>query len=277
MVQDRNGAILLVAFGTSLERAAQAVDFIAAACEKAFPGWAIHHAYASSGVRNILKERGNRVADLLEALAGLAGEGLSRVLVQPLCVLPGRTFEFVVEVCQHFATMRRLSGDSLFTELRVGKPLIRSLEDCKTILDLLQALYSPEALAESEALVFVGHGSDHVAGAAYSALHLMAQERFGERVLFGVIEGFPSFFQIVRCLERVKVRRVTIVPFMLVAGVHIVQDIAGRDDSWKSQLEDMGFEVSVVFRGLGEEMPFVELFLQRIREAMGEGYEGRSD
>ena len=41
-------------------------------------------------------------------------------------------------------------------------------------------------------------------------------------------------------------------PFMLVAGDHAKNDMAGEEDSWKCELEDAGYEVRVIMKGLGE-------------------------
>ena len=48
-------------------------------------------------------------------------------------------------------------------------------------------------------------------------------------------------------------RRVGLMPFMVVAGDHALNDMAGADgDSWQSRLCAEGFDVTSVVRGLGE-------------------------
>ena len=47
-------------------------------------------------------------------------------------------------------------------------------------------------------------------------------------------------------------------PFMLVAGDHAINDMAGdEEDSWKSIFESHGFEVKIHLHGLGEN-PFIQ-------------------
>ena len=42
----------------------------------------------------------------------------------------------------------------------------------------------------------------------------------------------------------------TLAPFMIVAGDHANNDMAGdEDDAWKTMLEKVGYEVSCVFEG----------------------------
>ena len=56
-----------------------------------------------------------------------------------------------------------------------------------------------------------------------------------------------------RLAECQGVRRVLLTPFMLVAGDHANNDMAGPDpDSWKSVLEADGYEVTCRVAGLGE-------------------------
>ena len=45
-------------------------------------------------------------------------------------------------------------------------------------------------------------------------------------------------------------------------------DMAGDEDSWKSQLEDEGYEVRVIMKGLGEFEGIRWIFLEHIEETM---------
>ncbi|MPM68090.1 Sirohydrochlorin cobaltochelatase [bioreactor metagenome] len=67
--------------------------------------------------------------------------------------------------------------------------------------------------------------------------------------------------------------KVLLAPFMLVAGDHAQNDMAGDDeDSAKSQLEQAGFSVEVYLRGLGENPYIQELYVQHLREAIDQPY-----
>jgi precorrin-2/cobalt-factor-2 C20-methyltransferase len=55
---------------------------------------------------------------------------------------------------------------------------------------------------------------------------------------------------------------------MLVAGDHARNDMAGEEDSWKNQLEELGYEVTCLIRGLGECAPLREIFVSHCRQAM---------
>ena len=47
-----------------------------------------------------------------------------------------------------------------------------------------------------------------------------------------------------------------------------LQNGQGEDDSWKSQLEDEGYDVRVIMKGLGEFEGIRRIFLDHIEETM---------
>ena len=57
-------------------------------------------------------------------------------------------------------------------------------------------------------------------------------------------------------------------PLMLVAGDHARNDLAGEGDSWKTRLENRGFDVSVRMRGLGSMEAVQQRMVQKVRRAM---------
>ncbi len=60
-------------------------------------------------------------------------------------------------------------------------------------------------------------------------------------------------------------------PFMITAGDHATNDMAGPDDdSWKSVLTAAGFEVQPVLIGLGSNDAFAALFVEHIADAARE-------
>ena len=62
-------------------------------------------------------------------------------------------------------------------------------------------------------------------------------------------------------------KKAVLMPFMLVAGDHAKNDMAGEEDSWKSRLEEEGYEVRVILKGLGELEGIRKIFLEHIEEA----------
>ena len=64
----------------------------------------------------------------------------------------------------------------------------------------------------------------------------------------GTIEGFPSIDEIKEILAKDGIKKVTLIPFMIVAGEHAKNDIA---NDWKEELESSGFEVNLNLTSLG--------------------------
>ena len=61
-------------------------------------------------------------------------------------------------------------------------------------------------------------------------------------------------------------------PLMVVAGDHAKNDLAGPEpDSWRSQLETRGYEVSCVLSGLGEYPGIRRVFVRHALEAAEDG------
>jgi sirohydrochlorin cobaltochelatase len=83
------------------------------------------------------------------------------------------------------------------------------------------------------------------------------------------VEGFPSLDSVLEKLRKQQVRKVALLPFMLVAGDHAQNDMAGDEpDSAKSQLLTAGFEVESHLCGLGENAAIQDIYVQHLKDAM---------
>ena len=81
---------------------------------------------------------------------------------------------------------------------------------------------------------------------------------YGINAFVGTVEGYPEIEQVIKRLKDNNIKTVDLIPFMLVAGDHAINDMAGEDeDSWKSILEKEGFKVKVHLKGLGEN-PYIQ-------------------
>jgi sirohydrochlorin cobaltochelatase len=96
----------------------------------------------------------------------------------------------------------------------------------------------------------------------------MFRERFGSKTFMGVVEGYPSRKKIVTDVEKSGFRKVRLVPFMLVAGTHFKEDLAGGEDSWKTAFEEKGILVSIETKGLGYNQGIVDIFCKHIQDAL---------
>jgi len=261
--QPAKNAILVVSFGTSYADTRQATI---EACEQkiatTFPEYTVRRAFTSSMIIKILKERDNLLVDTPEeALQKLQQEGVTDVIVQPLHLITGEEFHEIVRVVSQYA--------SAFGNLRLGRPLLYSVEDYVAVIEAIKKQLPP--LQPNEAVVFMGHGTAHPANSAYGCLQYMFQEQGLTNVFMGTVEGYPEFEQVLKQLQAHKIQKVTLMPFMLVAGDHAQNDMAGdQADSWKTMLKKEGFSVDVYLHGLGENPAIQDIYVQHVKIAIEE-------
>jgi sirohydrochlorin cobaltochelatase len=83
-----------------------------------------------------------------------------------------------------------------------------------------------------------------------------------------VEEGWPDRDVTIRRIVDAGFRRVRLMPFMLVAGVHFAEDLAGPENSWKTALEAHGLQVVLESEALGSRGSIIEIFATHIRGAL---------
>lgn len=253
--------ILVVSFGTSFPETRKATI---EACEKvidaAFPDHEVRRAFTSHIVIDVIKKKeGVTIYKPEEALQQMYKDGFSEVIVQPLHIIPGEEFhEKIVKNVQAF--------HGAFEVLRIGDPILSTNEDYAMAVEAMHE-QMPD-LGPDEAVVFMGHGTHHPANAAYAALqYRLAME--GVPAYVGTVEGYPELEEVLTLLKRDNISKVTLMPFMVVAGDHASNDMAGDEpDSWKSILIEEGFDVSVYLHGLGENKAIQDIYVQHVKKAL---------
>ena len=253
-------AVLVTSFGTShLDTLEKTIAATEAAIGRALPDFTLRRAFTSSIIMKKLKTRdGIQIDNVTEALSRLCEEGFTQVVIQPTHILCGEEYEKLCALASPFLDQLTIS---------MGTPLLRTidqhLELAKTIPLLTPA---PE---EDEAVIFMGHGSPHFANAAYALLQYMLEEIGCERTYIGTVEGYPALDQVIRRLKlQPRIRRVRLLPLMVVAGDHANNDMAGpEEDSWKNILTAAGYEVTCLIKGMGEHPAIQQLFCRHALEA----------
>ncbi len=255
--------ILLAAFGTTVPEARAALDNVEKMVRKAFPDLPVRWAFTSKTVRRKLAETGLEIDSPQMALARMMDEGFTHVAVQSLHTIGGREFHDLNRNVQAFSGM--VPG---FNKVMVGGPLLNGQEDIERVADALLEK-QPKGRKKNEAIVFMGHGTDHPANALYVALAVELRKR-DSNVFLGTVHGIPSIEEIRDVLSERKIRKAFLVPFMAVAGDHAVNDMAGDDDdSWKSTLTAAGIECVSVLRGTAELDSIVKVWVDHLRIAAG--------
>ena len=236
-------AILVVSFGTSYQDALKNnILAVETAIGDAFPGWEVRRAFTSSIImKKLLRRDGMEIDTVSRAMEKLEKEGYTHIAVQPTHVMHGEEYEKLLSQLEPFR--QKLN-------VWVGEPLLDRQEDYAQAADALLSWLPPRAA--DEALVLMGHGSAHFANAAY-----------------GQLEGYPTLERVERQLAaRPSIKKIVLAPFMLVAGDHAQNDMAGDEDSWKARLEAKGYSVRCILKGLGECPAIQQIFVQHCAEAV---------
>jgi sirohydrochlorin cobaltochelatase len=270
-------AILLVVFGTSYPEAQAAYENIERVYREEFPQAEVRVAFTSDFIRRKLLDRDNVTIDNpLTALAHLNDEGYTDVVVQSLHVIPGEEFHDLANIVE---SVRGIEGKFGFRNLVLGEPLLMNLEDYRNVSRALASQFEQNTTgtertphssprdAGQMAVIFMGHGTEHSANSAYSQMaNILAEDH--ENVFLGTVEGYPGYDEVLASLNESGVKKARLIPFMVVAGDHALNDLTGNEsESWKSMLEKEGFEIDYNLLGMGENDGIVEIFVGHTKEA----------
>ena len=248
-------AILCVSFGTSIDSARCSIDAVENVFKSAYPDYVFLSAFTSSIIRSVLKKRGETVMSVSEALDYLYTNGIKEIFVQPTHILYGNEYDKIKSEI--------LPWQDKFDSLVLGEPLLANSKDLVSLASSLSCIYQP---SDNEALVLFGHGTNHFANASYGALQTAFRLIERDNVFVGTVEGWPTLDDIISQLKRTSFKKVCIVPLMLVAGDHALNDMAGNEDSWKTILENQGFEVRCIISGLGTLKAVQNMYLSKLKK-----------
>ena len=253
-------ALLVVSFGTSFDEALPAIVNIEETCKKAFPEYDFFRAFTSGMIiRKLKRTRQQIIPSPEEIMEQLAGEGYEEVICQPTHIINGMEYEKMMNMLAPYKEK--------IPVIRVGTPLLTEEEDYKKACEIvMKEIKLP--MAEDEAFVLMGHGTEHFANSAYCQFENMLRDLGYENTYVGTVEGFPGLDYVIRRLKLRQIKKVYLMPLMIVAGDHARNDLAGaEEDSWDSILKAEGFETQIILKGLGEIDAIAEMFVEHLRQA----------
>ena len=124
-------------------------------------------------------------------------------------------------------------------------------------------------IGQDEAYIYMGHGTEHFANSVYSQVENMFRYLGAENVYVGTVEGFPNLDYVIKRLNKHNIKKVTLAPFMIVAGDHAQNDLAGdEEDSWKSILQSQGYKTNINLIGLGDLDCVCDLYCRHAKMAL---------
>ena len=256
--------LLAVSFGTSYnESRAADIDALEASLQEAYPDYEVRRAFTSQIIIDILEEReGLEIDNVTEAMDRLVADGVTEVVIQPTHVIPGFEYDDVMAEVSAYAQQ--------FSSFKTGLPLLSDEADFDQLVTILTektASYS----AEGTAVVFMGHGTEHEANAAYAALQQKFIDAGAANYFVGTVEAEPTLEDVMAQVEDIGAAKVVLLPLMMVAGDHACNDMAGDEEgSWKATFEEAGYEVECVLEGLGRSAGVQEMLASHAAAAMAE-------
>ena len=256
-------AILVVSFGTSYDSTRKVtIDAIEKDIADTYPDYHIYRAWTSKMILSKIKKRdGIHYDTVKEAFERMLADGITDVIVQPTHVINGIENEIMTE--------EALSFSPQFSSIRFGTPVLTSFKDNECLIHAIVDEF-PD-LSKDEVLVLMGHGTTHYANSIYAALDYTFKDSGYPNIFLGTVESYPGMDSLLNMIREYQPRRVILAPFMIVAGDHANNDMAGDNpDSWKSRFEAEGYAVTCVLKGLGEYKEIRNLLISHIKEAMRE-------
>lgn len=264
---ENKDAILITSFGTTFKDTREkTIDATVDAIRAAHPDTKVVLAFTSHIIIDRIKENeGLTIQTPEEALNQLKEEGYSRIAITSLNIIPGMEYDYSDAVFNEYKGQ--------FKKLVYGLPLMYWMGQEGQRDDIAEAMKAlrtefPQT-RKNEAILLMAHGTPHTSNAYYSVM----QNRLGELGLKNVyiysVEGWPHLDTVLPQLKAKGIKKVTLIPMMMVAGDHANNDMAGAEpDSHKSILEKEGFKVDTYIHGMGENMEVRKLFVARADEAL---------
>lgn len=252
-------AILVVSFGTShLDTLDKNIKAIEDSIQHAFPDCKIYRAFTSKVIIKKLKSVYNLSVDTVsKALEQIIADDIKELIVQPTHMIHGIENDNMIRDINQ--------AKDHFTSIKLGKPLLSDATDYIKTVHIISKYYNP---SKTEALVLMGHGTAHYANATYPALDYTFKQQGFSNIFVGTVEGYPELDDVISLVQNEKLSKIILLPFMLVAGDHAQNDMAGsKEDSWKSRFLKEGYKVETIIKGLGEMKEIRDIYIEHINDA----------
>ena len=259
-------AMVVMSFGTTYkDTRVKTIDATVDAIKAAHPNTKVITAFTSHIIRDRIQQKeGITYPTPEEALAELKKDGYTRVALASLDVIPGMEYNYDAAVYNLY------KND--FKKMTLGTSLMYWMgqeNQTDQVIETLKAVQSQfPKLGKEDALLIMAHGTPDPSNAYYSVIQDRIHTLGMKNVFIYTVEGTPNLEQVIPQLKLHGIKHVTLMPFMMVAGDHANNDMAGAEpDSHKSILEKEGFKVDTYIHGLGENPNIRNLFVERANES----------
>jgi sirohydrochlorin cobaltochelatase len=276
-------AIVIAAFGTTTEAEAT-YDFFEEQLKKELPQeyknlkitWAFTSEIVRERANKKFKEAGieTRYLSLMQVLANLENDGYRKVALQPLHIFPGQEYEEVKKVVKAFSHLN--------LKISLGGTLFHDWPEVFEVIDSMEPDFLP---SDQGCTVLITHGTPLTfpgSNSTYLGLDRYISMKY-ETVFIGAVDGVLTREQALEKAKKCQQKKVKFIPFMYVAGDHIMNDIMGTepDDegvpSWAMEMKQAGFDVhspSIIYqekklyKGLGFYPEINKKFINMLVESL---------
>lgn len=253
--------ILVVSFGTTFQETREKnIHRLSETLRALYPEALIAEAFSSRLVRKILEERDQiLIPDTETALKEMKRAGVTHLRVLPTHIIDG--------IENNSMKQTILENRSLFEEVRIAGALLEEDADYENVARVYWECI--KEVAKEDPVILMGHGSAHEADKSYIKLETVLQEISDRPIYLATVEGEVTIEDVIAKLkaEQPERGRVLLTPFMLVAGDHATNDMAGEEDSFASRLKEEGYRPECLLKGLGEYEKIREIYLGHLRKA----------
>jgi sirohydrochlorin cobaltochelatase len=284
-------AIVLASFGTTVPSAVASITNITNTVKKAYPETEVRLTFTSNIIRSVWKKRQAKpqewldqgipeevlyVKNFIATVGDLLEDGYTNIVVQPTHMFFMEQSHDLQQYVNGLASIRTMKKKwSPINTIVMGRPALGMPgdtysyhEDVDVAIKTLAADVK-QAKEEGAVLIYMGHGNEHWSTGIYAETQKKMRAMYPDVItLIGVVEGAPALDDLLRPLKHTKTQKVMLKPFMIVAGDHAKNDMAGlEEDSWKTILTKEGYEVNAVLKGLGSNDAFANIFVEHIADA----------
>lgn len=238
--------IIVVSFGSTYQEGRQkSFDAIEELVRKSYSDCIVDRAYSSVTVKKILRERdGFEVLGLSEKISEMRNRGAEDIVLLSLYMIPGIEHAKIEKSgCKHTKTL---------------------LEEEKYYADILSSLKLSKE--KNVANLLVGHGTRVKADEYYGKFLEFVRQQGYDNLYISTMEGKDDLDFVLPFLKPYE--KVRLIPFLLVSGDHVNNDIIGEEDSYRYLLSNAGFQVEFESIGLGERPEIQDIFMKKLGALM---------
>lgn len=252
-------AVLLVSFGTSHKDAGEnSLERICSDLKGMNKDIPVYQAYTSGMIIKKLSLCGIKIDTVEEAINRALDENVKCLYVLVTHMISGIEYKKVTCILEKYKNR--------FEKLSLADSVLSKEEDCDRLVQVLKDIIG---FCDENEYILMGHGTEDEANIRYEQMNEAFIRAGFDNVRIASVEAKPDLEDAVAELKKKEnVKKVILHPFMVVAGDHAKNDMAGEEDSYLTRLLEEGYDTEAVVKGLGEYTEFRKLYMERLKHIM---------